>query len=60
MMEDAVSKPWAAISYAGAVHIVPVYDTLEHEATDCWCGPRIVIDETGKTIYHNAEDGREE
>jgi hypothetical protein len=52
-------KPWAAVSVHGAVHLLPVYDTFDHEAVECWCEPVVIIDRTGKTVYHNADDMRE-
>ena len=43
------------------IHIIPVEDLREHaERIDCWCRPRVEVEENGILIVHHALDGRED
>lgn len=55
---------WAVVFVNGAAHLLPVYDTITHEETDCPCWPKSEkhITESGQVVtawIHNADDCRE-
>ena len=43
-------------------HVYPVGDSREHVTDrkhDCFCEPKVILEETGRIFMHDALDGRE-
>lgn len=40
-------------------HVVPIDDLKEHEDKDCWCNPKLIIEEDIYIFIHTSLDGRE-
>lgn len=41
------------------IHVVPIDDLKEHEDKDCWCEPRLIIEDDFYIFIHNSLDRRE-
>ena len=55
---------WLTNTADGAVHVVPLNDLIEHEPTNCPCGPTMeaVFRDDGSNgwlVTHHSLDGRE-
>ncbi len=49
---------------SGRMHVVPVFDLVEHETVDCMCGPTVEVVRRGDgsfgwLVQHHSLDGRE-
>lgn len=60
----ASTPGWTDGLDGGDVHILPIRDTREHGADDCWCAPAVEPvprpDGSYGWLYtHNSADGRE-
>lgn len=48
----------------GQAHLIPNHDLMQHEATNCWCGPKITLEQHDDGadcwhIEHHSLDARE-
>jgi hypothetical protein len=64
-MEVVENAPWGCYEAAGAVHVAPMMDLLDHELDeDCACGPtpECLTGRDGQDSWmftHHSLDGRE-
>lgn len=57
-----MDKGWNCLDCEdGTVHVLPIDDLRDHEdkGSNCWCNPKIDLENKLQIVIHNSMDGRE-